>query len=309
MRAGEATADAIIPGSAGESRRGPMRPLRATWQIVASIYDRLSLNDGWAIASHIALSALLALFPFLIFLTALAAFFGTQDLTDTVVNLMFSSWPDFVAAPLALEVRAVLTRQHGELLTLGGALALWFASSGVESLRIGLNRAYGAPEGRSWIVTRLQSILFVLVGAIGLLALAFMVVLAPTVIRATAMYLPEIEQVVRRYDVTRYAATCAVLLIGLFVVHLFLPAGRRSLRCVLPGVMFTLAAWLAAGVLFGAYLTRFSTYAVTYAGFAGAMMALVFLYFLSIIFIIGGELNAAVLRRGNATVAPSLALR
>jgi len=29
-------------------------------------------DDGWAIASHIALSMLMSLFPFLIFLTALA---------------------------------------------------------------------------------------------------------------------------------------------------------------------------------------------------------------------------------------------
>ena len=37
-------------------------------------------DDGWALASHIALSALLALFPFLIVLTALAGFLGSKDI-------------------------------------------------------------------------------------------------------------------------------------------------------------------------------------------------------------------------------------
>ena len=38
-------------------------------------------DDGWAIASHIALSTLMSLFPFLIFVTALAGFmFGTEEL-------------------------------------------------------------------------------------------------------------------------------------------------------------------------------------------------------------------------------------
>ena len=35
---------------------------------------------------------------------------------------------------------------RGDLLTIGVALALWFASSGVEAMRVGLNRAYGKVE-------------------------------------------------------------------------------------------------------------------------------------------------------------------
>jgi len=45
-------------------------------------------DDGWAIASHIALSALMALFPFLIVLTSLAGFFGSKELADQAAGLM-----------------------------------------------------------------------------------------------------------------------------------------------------------------------------------------------------------------------------
>ena len=41
-------------------------------------------DDGWAIASHIALSTLMSLFPFLIFVTALTGFLGTEELADQV---------------------------------------------------------------------------------------------------------------------------------------------------------------------------------------------------------------------------------
>ena len=50
-------------------------------------------DDGWALASHIALSALLALFPFLIVLTALAGFVGSKDLADDVATLLLQTWP------------------------------------------------------------------------------------------------------------------------------------------------------------------------------------------------------------------------
>ena len=67
----------------------------------------------------------------------------------------------------------MLTTSHGGLVTIGGVFALYFSSSGIESLRIGLNRAYGPRERRSFWVLRLESIGFVLLSAIALLLLAF----------------------------------------------------------------------------------------------------------------------------------------
>jgi membrane protein len=276
--------------------RRAFRHLLFAWRLGVEVYEGLNAHDGWAIASHIAMSTLLALFPFLIFLTALASFFGTQAHAEAVVDLLFDALPQNVAALLAKEVTAVLTGQRRDLLTLGAALAVWFSSSGVESLRVGLNRAYGALETRSWLLTRLQSIGFVLIGAAGLIALGFLVVLAPAVIAAIAVWLPDAATYLGQYDVLRFLATSAILLSGLVVAHLFLPAGRRSLLSIIPGIVLTLAAWLISGALFGIYLARFATYASTYAGFAGAMISLVFLYFLALIFIIGGETNAALLR-------------
>ena len=64
---------------------------KQVWRVLYRLYDGLYRHDGWAIASHIALSALLALFPFLIFLTALASFFGTQELADAVVKILIEA--------------------------------------------------------------------------------------------------------------------------------------------------------------------------------------------------------------------------
>jgi membrane protein len=287
--------------------------LKQIWRVAYGIYDGLYRHDGWALASHIALSALLALFPFLIFLTALGSFFGTMELADTVVRIIIEALPSAVAEPMAAEVRNVLTGQRRDLLTIGGALAIWFSSSGVESLRVGLNRAYGVDETRYWVQTRLQSIVFVLIGAAGLLMLGFFVVLAPAAIAATSSVISgaqdflkqhellaeattalDFQRFMARYDLVRYGATSIILLTGLVMAHVWLPAGRRRVVWVLPGILVTLAFWLGAAILFGWYLARFSTYASTYAGFAAPMMALVFLYFLAVIFIAGGELNMAI---------------
>jgi membrane protein len=100
-----------------------------------------------------------------------------------------------VSSQIAGDVRNVLTTARGGVLTVGAIFAIYFASSGVESLRIGLNRAYGLTDPRPWWLLRLESIGYVLVAAVGLLALSFLVVLGPLVFRTALVYLPWLAEV------------------------------------------------------------------------------------------------------------------
>src|SRR6185436_19300262 len=105
-------------------------------QVAAGAFRHFTDDDGWAIASHIALSALMALFPFLIVVTAVAGFFGTKELADEVALILLEAWPTQVATPISAEIHNVLTTARGGVLTVGVALAIYFASAGIESLRI-----------------------------------------------------------------------------------------------------------------------------------------------------------------------------
>jgi membrane protein len=279
-------------------RKPPNGSMRRYFAIALEAYQRFLADDGWAIASHIALSALMAMFPFFIVLTSLAGFFGSADLADEIANLLLATWPQEVARPLANEMHDVLTTARTGVFTLGVVLSVFFASSGVESLRIGLNRAYDLVETRNWIVLRLESIGDVLIAALALLALGFLVVLGPLLFRTFARHVPWVRPWHEAtFTFFRFALAALVLTVALIVAHKWIPAGRRRMSEIIPGIAATLFLWLAAGVGFGRYLDEFSfSYVNTYAGLASAMMALVFLYWTATIFIYGGELNAARLR-------------
>jgi membrane protein len=269
--------------------------MRRAIAIALDALYRFLEDDGWAIASYIALSTLMALFPFLILVTALAAFLGSNNLADEVANLLLDTWPREVAAPIAGEVHRVLTVTRGDVLTASAVSSVYFASSGVESLRIGLNRAYGAMETRNWFLLRLESIVYVLVGALALLALAFLVVLAPLMFATALKYAPWLEPLEATFTFVRFAVASSVITLALVLVHKWLPAGRRRYREIVPGILATLILWLAGGILFGRYLAEFSSNYVTYyAGLASVMIALVYLYFTGAIFMYGGELNSAI---------------
>ena len=267
--------------------------LRILWNAI----QRFSLDDGWAIASHIALSILTSMFPFLIFVTALAGFFGSKSLADEAVQIVFQAWPEQVAAPIAREIHNVLTQTRGGLLTIGVVLAIYFSSNGVEAIRVALNRAYEARDSRPWWRLRVESIFYVLIGAFALLTLALLVVFAPLIWNAALHFAPGLEPLSRVITLLRLTIASLVLLIALVLAHRFLPAGRRSLRDIAPGVVLTFSLWIAASIAFGYYLAEFArNYVSTYAGLASVMIALVFLYMVASIFIFGGELNAAILR-------------
>lgn len=273
-----------------------MRQLRYVYHVTMDAFYTFLADDGWAIASHIALSTLMALFPFLIVLASLAGFFGSKELADQAVSLLLQVWPKQVADTLSGEIHDVLTTSRGDILTIGAVLAVYFASNGVEALRVALNRAYSVIEPRSWYWLRLESIGYTMVAAITSLAMAFLIVLGPLLIEAARRHVPlRIESNEDMLTILRFGLTIAALIVALVILHKWLPAGTRQMREIMPGIAVTMIGSLVSGVVFGQYLARFaSNYVTTYAGLASVMIALVFLYFIAAIFVYGGELNASI---------------
>jgi membrane protein len=278
-----------------------LRILKLSVRIAVDAFRQFLADDGWAIASHIALSTLMAMFPFLIVVTALAGFFfGSKQLADEAARILLEAWPQEVAGPIALDVAGVLTDTRTGVLTFGVLFALYFASSGVESLRIGLNRAYDKSEPRPWWLLRLESIGYVLVAAVAILAFAFLVVLAPFILAKLVQYVPTLEPLGNAITFARYAVAVVVLVIALLIVHSWLPAGRRSFTEIAPGIAATLVLWLISGAAFGRYLANYAfAYVSMYAGLASAMIALIFLYVCASIFIYGGEMNSVIAKLRN----------
>ncbi|SCW88375.1 membrane protein [Rhizobium mongolense subsp. loessense] len=272
-------------------------------KIVRTLYDvgydaicHLIEDDGFAMASHVALSILLAVFPFLIFGTTLANFLGADQFSSTAVHLIFDTWPEAIAKPVADQVLQVLTIPRGGLLTVSVLAAAYFASNGVEALRISLNRAYRVQETRPWYFTRLASLGYVLIAVIIFAAISILLVAVPLALDYARQWFPLFADTLEIVFSWRIYGTLFVLTVGLLVVHLWLPAGRRRVYDVIPGVLLTLLFWLAGALIFAFYLATFANYTATYAGLASVMVVLIFLYMVGVIFIIGAEINAALMK-------------
>ena len=252
---------------------------------------RLFADEAIPLAGNIAFRTLFSIFPFLIFLTALAGFFGNADLAEKVVSFLLSVAPEQLVHPLAAEIRSILTVPRTGLLSLAALLTIWSAMGGVDSIRVGLNRAYDLKEHRNLFWLYGQSVLFVIGSAIGLLAIALLIVVAPVALAVLDRFAPEARHDFAILNQLRYPIAVAILVGGLQLCHRILPAKRLKTLDVLPGVLLTVVVWIVLASAFSAYLVNFNSFASTYASLSGLFAAMFFLYLAALVLILGGEVN------------------
>lgn len=252
---------------------------------------RFDQNDGWSRSSHITLSLMLALFPFAVFAMSFAQAIS-QDLSIVdLVEFIYGTWPDDIAQPIVDEVQAVLRDSDVKAMTIAGLLAVFFASNGVDAVRQSLTAAYRDHDPRPLWKSRALCVLFVFCGAALLSLSAGLVFVIPMLFDTVSFnfgWRPEIGAIL---SATRRFFPFVLLLCAVIACHLWLPGQRHALKQVLPGVVVTTILWLAVGKGFEIYAAAFSSYSITYAGLAGVMAALVFLYIMAVIFLFGAEFN------------------
>lgn len=252
---------------------------------------RLFADEAIPLAGNIAFRTLFSIFPFLIFLTALAGFFGNADLAEKVVSFLLSVAPEQLVHPLATEIRSILTVPRTGLLSIAALLTIWSAMGGVDSIRVGLNRAYDLKEHRNLFWLYGQSVLFVIGSAIGLLIIALLIVFVPVGLAVLDRFAPELRHDFTILNQLRYPVAIVILIGGLQLCHRILPAKRLKTMDVLPGVLLTVIVWIALASAFSAYLVNFNSFASTYASLSGLFAAMFFLYLAALVLILGGEVN------------------
>lgn len=272
-------------------------PYRAAWRLVMQ-------DEGLELSGYIAFTAFFSLFPFLIFLAALAGFLGDRETADEFIATMFEFMPPDVAETLAPAVREVVGARQGGLLTVGIVTTLWFASNGIEALRTGLNRAYGVSEQRPMWWLRLQSVAFVIAGGLIIFFLSLAVILGPLIWRVLGPTIDDLLGTELVFITVRYVVAVVLLWAALMLLHRWLPNTKQAYRRVLPGVCATAVLWLAGASLFSWYIGNLTDYSAFYGSLGGVAITLMFFYISAIIFIFGAEINAVWRERTGRRDAP-----
>ncbi len=270
---------------------------KRAWWITKAVYraiERFIYDDGFYMASALAFSIILAIFPFIIFMTAMAGFLGGQELAKILTVRLFDVMPEEVASTLQPEINNVLLRDASSgLVTFGLVIMLVSVSSAIETVRGGLNRAYGIIEDRSVVRTRAESLLFIFATTFTLMFVALIAVIVPVIYNLLLPILPTHMAYADAVGRMQLAVTTLVLGLLLWALHRYLPDWKGPRPAIWPGILATLVLWYVAARGFSLYLNFFGGYTRTYAGLAGIAAAMIFFYVASTILLFAGALNRA----------------
>jgi membrane protein len=243
-------------------------------------------------AGSVAFSAVLAMFPLLIFVSAAAGFIGEPGTAAQLADRVIEYAPPAVADALKPAVNEVLNQRSRALLTIGVLATIWTASSGTQAIRTALNRAYGVERGLPFWKARIKVTLFTVIGTVAAIFVFSSVVILPYAWTLLEQTLGVGAEVVWLRTGIRYGLAFIVLVVLYATFYGWLPDISQRLRTVLPGALVGALMWLCAAAILSYTLRSAGKLTLVYGGFAGLVATLVFLYLSAVTLIFGAEINA-----------------
>lgn len=261
---------------------------RAFWQAFQ--------HGQFSIAKGAAYSSILTLFPaFLVITSALEASHNTEGFLQQI-----SAAVGWVLPPGSRSVALsffVTKQHHATRIVYSASIVTLLAASGVMiSWMDGFRKAYGMANTWGFWHERAIALYLVLLGLIPLGFATILVAFGNDVenwVQSGTMHLfrPLILLV---WDGVRWAiALLTAIALTALMYHHGLPK-TQSWRRVLPGAVMAAVLWFPATVAFGWYVRDYATYTVVYGSLSAAIALLVWMYIVSVIVLLGAELNAQV---------------
>ena len=251
-------------------------------------------------AAQLAYYFLLALFPALLFLTALLGLFPLEQVLPELMTYLRTVLPADALSLLQKYLDSVVTGAGSDILSLGLLGALWASSSGVTAIMESLNVVYGAEESRPFWKVRL-------VAALLTIGLAAFIIVSITLILYGERIGEWIADIVGlgwlfllTWNVLQWPVAIALMLLALAIIYAVCPDVEHDWRWVTPGSVVAVLLWMGLSLGFKAYVDHFGTYNAAYGSIAGVIVLMLWLYLTGVVILLGGEINAQIERAAAA---------
>lgn len=247
-------------------------------------------------AAALSFHALLAIFPFLIFLLGLLGFLQIPEFFDWVVEQANTALPGD-AEPVVNDVVATIQQQNqGGLLSIGAVLAFGAASTGVRALMTALNAIYDIAETRALWKKYLLSLLYTLGIALLLIIAGGALLLGPEVLDWLSGYVGSSSVFVAVWTWLRLPVVVLILMLVAALVYYVVPNVEQPFRFITPGATIAVLVWLLASIGFSIFVSNIANYDATYGSLGGIVVLLFYFFITSAVLLLGAEINAGVYR-------------
>lgn len=289
-------------------RLGGMPPLELLRRVWHELYEGGLLSHAAALAFYF----FFAIFPLLLILATLMAYFGStgERLQASLLKFLSQIAPPSAFALVFSTISEFHSSEIGIKFWLGLASALWLASLGIAALSESLNAMYGVKETRAWLRVRLSAI--VLTAALmTLIILALLLILYGGEIGAgVAAYFERGPIFTTIWTIGQVPLAIMFALLAFALIYYFAPdLHEQNWYWITPGSIIGVTLWISVSSLFRIYLRHFDMYSQNYGSLGAVVVLLLWFYLSGAAILIGGKINAEIENAAAKHGAPEAKLR
>ncbi|WP_315072354.1 YihY/virulence factor BrkB family protein [uncultured Clostridium sp.] len=267
--------------------------------LLMSLIEKVKKDDVFALASQLAYYLMLSFFPFMLFLMTLA---GLSSLSSSdVLNQLSVMLPKSILDLTQSTIQEVFDNEYTGLLGISILLMIWTSSSAFKAIINSVNKAYDFKENRSFIKLSIISMA-------GILALALTMILSLIILvfgNVISEYIESFNSIYRvtltLWSIFRYTFIFIIMIIIFVGIYRFAPAQKLILKEVIPGSIFSTIGWIIVSLGFSFYVDNFGNYSRFYGSLGAVFILMTWLFLISMIFILGIEINFVINKSKNKT--------
>ncbi len=285
-----------------KSKKISFRPIvRGIKRLIISVIK----NDFFGMAAEMGFWMVIGIFPFMLFLMAVFGWMGNKSYMDPVLIFLSTIMPEQSMDLIITVLSEVTIFSQGKLMaTIGIVVTLVLSTNALAVVLKGLNRAYKVEETRSFIYTRILSLMMVFVNNMVLFLTINLIVFGKVIINFLVRHLHMSQNLAVMLLTLRWPIAFLALYLMAFLCYYILPDLRGNDKfkraSALPGTFFFCSFWLLGSWGFSIYVNNLRTYNMVYGTIGAFAVLMVWLYYTSILILIGGEINSQIYNRLSA---------
>ena len=267
---------------------------------IKNLIQSIIRDDFANAAGEMAYMTALGIFPFMLFLMAVFGWLGKTFFINKIIFGLSTIAPQGVIDLINGVLAEVVIFKSGKTMAIVGFLVTVFLTSNAIAVIIkGLNRANNIQENRSFFKVRLLAVLMVFVNTFFLFISINLIVLGKVIMNFIGSYLSIPQHIIDTILITRWPAAFLLMFLLAAINYYVLPARDFSAKrkSVIAGALFFCVFWLLGSWGFSLYVNALGTYNKVYGTIGTFAILMVWLYYSSIILLIGGQINNQTLRK------------
>ena len=261
------------------------------------VWKEVQEDDVFGRAAQLSYYFLLALFPFLIFLTSIIGLVlgsgtGTRH---ALFNYLARVMPPSAYQLISSTVTEVSASSSGGKISFGILAALWAASNGLTAITGSLNSAYDLEETRPWWKQRLTAIVLTIALSVLIISALVLVVAGGHIADWLAYHFGLGDTFPLIWKIIQWPVVLACMTFAFALIYYFAPDTReQKWMWLTPGAVIGVVLWLLVSLAFRVYLHFFNSYSATYGSLGAVIILMLWLYLTGAAVLIGGETNSEI---------------